>query len=187
MLTAQTAGKAIAEAESRGAVSMTYDAGGGYAGTLEQAESEQKDDSRKVKVNLCGINGGESATGMVWPDDKTSADKFMNRRAEMAWVLRERFRKTYEYMLWLDKKEGGKEHPLDQLISVPNHADLLSQLSVPLIEHNSDRKLQLESKKKMRERGVPSPDFFDMCCFLFAEDYGGWHTDKDTLQWLNSR
>lgn len=169
MLTSQTAYTALEHLERRGVASLNYDAGGGYAGTLEQVEAD-----RSTKCDLNGINGGEAPTETVWPDGKTSVEKFLNRRAENAWVLRERFRKTHEHRLHLEGREGGVLHPLDQLISFVRagqwSGELIAQLSVPLVEYTNERRIQLESKQKMRQRGVESPDFFDMMCFLFAAE-----------------
>lgn len=173
MLTTQTAFIALDNAENRKAVSLNYDAGGGYAGTLETEERQEQGDAQQAnprKCKLSGINGGDAPTDLRWPDDKTSKQKFINRRAENAWLLRERFRKTHEHRLSMQDQEGGAKHPLDQLISIPRHGDLIAQLSVPLIERTNERKMQLESKKKMATRGVKSPDFFDMMCLLFAEE-----------------
>ncbi len=75
-----------------------------------------------------------------------------------------RFEKAYEC------RELGILHPPDQMISIPNHPQLIAQLSLPLYMRTESGKIQLESKQKMAQRGVASPDFADMLSYLFAPE-----------------
>ncbi len=93
---------------------------------------------------------------------RTSQEKFVNARAEWWWMLRERFRKTWEVV------NEGADYTSDELISIPNHATLIQQLSLPLAEPNEAGKIRIESKANMRRRGVASPDFADMLAYLFV-------------------
>ncbi len=97
-------------------------------------------------------------------------------------MLRERFRKAWEY------QEGTAKHPTDEMISIPNNATLISQLSTPLVEVAESGKLRIESKAKMRTRGVKSPDHADMLAYLFAPPPAGtWRTDSAALEALKNR
>jgi hypothetical protein len=60
------------------------------------------------------------------------------------------------------------------MISLPNHPQLLAELSLPLVFRLDTGKLRLEQKDKMRARGVKSPDFGDSLAYCFAEDAGDW-------------
>lgn len=119
-----------------------------------------------------GINGQGKCTGRKWPvaiDIKTgkvryklSKEKFTNYRSESWWVLRERFEKTYEY------KVLGINHPLHELISIPHHLKLVSQLSDVLCTTDNSGKIKVESKMDMKERNVPSPDIADAVVYLYC-------------------
>jgi len=121
-----------------------------------------------------GINGGGSVSDTKWRefDDRSSKEMFRNRRAELWWLLRRRFEKTYEHI------NRAAEHPIDELISIPNNAELISQLSQPLRFFDESGKIQIESKDKMRTRGVESPDYADALVYTFARSVG------DSLDWL---
>lgn len=86
---------------------------------------------------------------VVWFGGKSSDDGYVNKRAEMWGLMRD----------WL--KEGGSIEK-DPIL----HSDLTS------VEVSSrdrpDGKIQLESKKSMKERGLPSPGRADALCLSFA-------------------
>ena len=101
------------------------------------------------------------ATGNVWADGRTAKERFRNLRAEMWWNLRARFERAYEFL------EKGITHPLEDMISIPNHAQLIAELSTVLVEHTETGKIQLESKKAMKSRGIKSPDYGDALALAF--------------------
>ena len=52
---------------------------------------------------VVGVNVGQPPDKRkMWPDGKTSAEKFQNLRAELWWLLRDRLEKTYEHVLALE-------------------------------------------------------------------------------------
>jgi len=57
------------------------------------------------------------------------------------------------------------------------HADLTG----PIFDYDAHERLRLESKNKMRERGVPSPDFADALALTFADivEGGAWNRALD--------
>jgi hypothetical protein len=69
--------------------------------------------------------------------------------------MRVRFEKAYEFV------EKGIRHPPEDMISIPNHPQLIADLSLPLHHYTETGKIQLEGKEDMRRRGVASPDFGD--------------------------
>ena len=121
-----------------------------------------------------GINGSGSVSDTTWQefDDRTSKDMFKNRRAELWWLLRRRFEKTYEHV------NRTAEHSIAELISIPNCAELISQLSQPLRRYDDSGKIQIESKIQMKTRGIESPDYADALVYTFARSVG------DNLDWL---
>jgi phage terminase large subunit len=159
--TTQSAWKARDEAVRLGASVVNYDVGGmgeGVKGTWNSSETPLP-----FKTNP--IQWGEPASETrKWPDGKTSREKFVNLRAELWFLLRERFRKAYEHVT------DGIPHPPEDMISLPNHPQLISDLSLPLNDTTETGKIRLESKPKMRQRGVKSPDFGDALAYSFKED-----------------
>jgi hypothetical protein len=83
--------------------------------------------------------------------DKTNKDTFLNLRAELWWKMRDRIKK--------------------QEISLPNDCDLISELSKPLYFFNEKGKIQIESKKDMRKRGIKSPNKADSLLLAFCSTY----------------
>ena len=52
--------------------------------------------------------------------------------------------------------------------SLPNHMELKTDLCVPTYKFDAANKLVLESKDKIKERGMRSPDLADGLCLTFA-------------------
>jgi phage terminase large subunit len=155
--TTASAWRARDECQIRKVVSLHYDVvgvGSGVKGTFATAQ-------RPLSFVAVAVNGGHSPTEDRWPDGETSAQKFLNLRAEMWWKLRRRFEKTFEYVI------EGIQHPADEMISVPNHPQLIAQISMPLYFHTETGKVKIESKGDMRKRGVQSPDYADALVYAF--------------------
>lgn len=158
--TTDTTHWALAQCRQDGAGYLNFDSvgvGAGVAGTLATA-------ARSGRLHLAhrGVNVGEKPTGARWPDGRTSAERFVNLKAELWWLVRTRFEKTYEFV------EQGVQHPLDELISIPDHPELIAQLSMVLHYSTETGKIQIERKEELRKRGVASPDYADALMLLFA-------------------
>jgi hypothetical protein len=78
-------------------------------------------------------------------------DKYKNKRAEM-WG---------ELNAWLC------DESLD--VDLPDDDALQSDLCTPQYERDSMDRIVLESKDKIKKRGLPSPDFGDACALTFTE------------------
>ena len=147
--TTQSAFKAMDLAERHKVVSVNYDSvgiGAGVKGTVETSE-------RPSASLFHAVNVGEAPTERHWLDGKTSKEKFRNLRAEAWWALRARFERTWEHV------NGQAVYPADELISIPDHAVLISELSQPMYSYTETGKVEIEKKSAMRKRGVKSPDF----------------------------
>ena len=120
------------------------------------------------------VNVGESPSDAIWPDGKTSKERFRNLRAELWWLLRSRFEKAHSHALYLMGNPEGATFPDDEMISIPNHPFLISQLSLPLYKFTETGKVQIESKRDMQKRGIVSPDFADALALAFAPVSGSW-------------
>lgn len=122
--------------------------------------------TRVLTFTPVAVNSGEAPSRAFWPDGRTSKELFVNLRAEMWWTLRARFERTYEFV------ELSVKHPPEDLISIPDHPQLIAELSLPLHRRMDNGKIKIESKEDMRQRGVKSPDFADALCLSFAPDEG---------------
>jgi len=110
------------------------------------------------------VNVGETPNENVyWPDGMSSKEKFVNLKAELWWKVRTRFEKTYEFVT------QRIAHPHEELISIPNHPQLISELSMPKYERIENGKIRIESKEKMRARGLKSPDFAEALILAYIE------------------
>jgi hypothetical protein len=157
--TTQTAYRARDWCTLRRTKRLNYDANGvgsGVSGTLKSAEN--------IPFQLQPIYGsGTVSRDRFLPEfDREAKDTFKNPRAEIWWTLRRRFEKTYEHVNRI------KEHPFDELISIPNHAQLIAELSQPLYKFTDTGLILIEGKKEMDKRGVSSPDFADALVYAFA-------------------
>ncbi len=180
MNTTQTTWKAAELAEKHGVKTLCYDCigvGEGVRGTLDSAEN-------KPPFATFPVSSGDTASDSKWPDGKTSRERFKNLRAELWCRARRRFEKTYEYVKLCIM------HPVEDLVSLPDHQDLITQLSLPTMHKIETGKVGIESKQDMAKRGVASPDHADAFVFAFADEVmpqPGWAQDKAMLGWLASR
>lgn len=102
---------------------------------------------RQLRIPVIGVDFGSGADGVNVND----ATKYANKRAEIWGAMRE----------WL---KGGR---------IPNikcgeNIDLVDELTGPLYGLNAKEEIQLESKKDMRRRKVPSPNVADALACTFA-------------------
>lgn len=171
--TTATAQRALLLLNASGASQFYFDSvgiGAGVASTLKHANAP-----------AIGINVGEPASQNVWPDGRTSEEKFANLKAEIWWKLRDRFRKTHENV------QHTGAHKLEDCISLPPEAtELAQQLSLARYLITSTGKLAIESKDSLRRRGVKSPDFADALALTLANEGGdAWQALRDNLAGLN--
>jgi phage terminase large subunit len=167
--TTETAWRARDEAAAQGVARLHYDCAGVGAGVKGAWDTA----GGPLPFRHYAVNAGESPTDAVWPDRKTSRDKFANLRAELWWKVRCRFERAYEY------REKGVKHPPEDMISIPDDPQLIAELSSALVEHTDTGKVQVESKKKMRARGVKSPDRADALVLSFSEPPRGIFSEED--------
>jgi hypothetical protein len=156
--TFQTAHKAKNLCVQWGVKELNFDADGVGAGVTGDLQSM----ADELPFYCRGIHSGGATTETYWPDNLTAKEKFANLKAELWWTLRRRFERTFEYVT------QGIPHEMEDLISIPNNPELITQLSLPLYEVVENGKIRIESKKKMRERGVSSPDYADALVYSEA-------------------
>ena len=90
------------------------------------------------------------ATGLKGGTAPIDRERFVNKRAEWFWSLRERFENA--------------EIDID-----PDDEDLAAQLGSIKWKLTSRGQVQIESKDEMRKRGLPSPDRADALAYVFAD------------------
>lgn len=158
--TINTANKSIDHAKAVGVKYLNYDVVGVGLGVQSAFKHVPLRD-----LIVSGINTGDAPSNRVWDDERSSRVTFANLKAELWWIARCAFQATYEHVAWIrgdvndDGEKFGVEHPLDELIALPNCIDLQTQLSLPKWFKNVKGKIIIETKDQLARRGVSSPDF----------------------------
>ena len=129
-------------------------------------------DSGYIAIKFDKFNAG--STSLVDPDgyysdyDKiTNKDKFANLKAQAWWLVADRLRNTYDYVV-----NGNHNYTTDELISIDGNMDnlgrLVAELSTPLRDVDNNGRDKVESKKDLLKRGVNSPNLADAFIMAFA-------------------
>lgn len=113
--------------------------GSGVIDRLREVLDSPMEESERIGYKVQEIHFGSSPTDSNKP-------RFRMLRDEMYWMLRERLR---------------PDAPIEKRIRIPNDPQLINQLSSIKIEYTSDGRMQIESKDKMKSRGLKSPDKAD--------------------------
>ena len=98
--------------------------------------------------NLQDLGFGHIVRGVNFGESALDKERFVRRREEMWWLMRE----------WLESSNPSIEHS----------SDLIDDLIGPEYQMTPAGKIQLESKKAMRARGLASPDLADALALTFA-------------------
>jgi len=162
--TTQTAREAINLCNENLVDMMNYDSigvGAGVRGEVKSLKAIHTSEGRRFPL-VVPVNVGSTKMYDMYTQDKADADMFVNIKAALWWRLRRRFERTYEHV------NGIKTWPMDELISIPRHDELISELSRPLREINEAGKIRIEPKPKMKLRGLKSPNFADALVLSFA-------------------
>lgn len=171
--TTETAMWALEIAQAAGARVLAFDAPGVGAGVSSTLNHQSTDG-----MAVAPINTGNPPSSARWPDGRTSDEIFGNQKAEVWWLCRTALQRTHEHVRFLQRKDGGKPHPINDLLALPSgdrESDALClQLSLVKWERNDKGKIVIEKKQALRQRGVASPDHADalMLTFVEVEVYG---------------
>jgi hypothetical protein len=126
----------------------------------EDVYPQLKQGDRRVNFRLNGIYGQSPASStLIETEGKRACDLYRNKRGEIWMELRKRFEKTYLH------KTGTKRFPSNEMISIPNHIELIAELSTPLLVYSATGKIGVESKREMRVRHVASPNYADALAY----------------------
>lgn len=138
--TMETSGHVVRALAETGASEVRVDVGGVGGGVVDRLS--------ELKRPVVDVNFGSS------PDDP---ERFVNKRAEIYWSLRERFEQG---RIDLDAEDE----------------DLCAQLTTIKWGVDSKGRILIESKKDMKKRGIGSPDDADTCAMAM---YDGGFTVND--------
>ena len=133
-----TTGRAIEIAQSHRVKKIFVDDIGLGGGVVDRI-NELKRTGEIRNLQAVGINGAKKSY---------QPEKFPNIRTQMYHGLRQRF--------------------IDGEISIPNDAELISQLASITYRYSSNNKLQIESKQQIRDAGRQSPDKADALTLAFC-------------------
>ena len=128
-------------------------------------------ENENIKIQVVGF-AASSTGGVVDKDDnyaggeRTNGDMFSGSKAQAWWILRDRFHDTFKSVV------EGKDIDHSRIISIPSGLqlcnDLVSELSRPKREDDEAGKIRVESKKKMKKRGIKSPNLADALVMCYA-------------------
>lgn len=127
----ETAGRIVNMAKDHDVKAVHIDEVGMGAGVLDALKERDLE-------NVIGVNGGTKSD---------SPERFVNRRAQLYYGLKQRFE--------------------DDDIAIPDDAELISQLAALTHTYNARGQLVLETKDKIRRSGHQSPDKADALALAF--------------------
>lgn len=160
--TTETAHRGLEAAKNAGATLLNFDSvgvGAGVGSTLKN--------NTVPGLTVQGINTGDTPSNTKWPDGMPAKEKFLNLKAELWWTMRDRAKATYEHVQFLTTGKG-KEHPLEDLLALPEDPNLCAELSLPRWFRNEKGKIMIERKDQLAQRGVKSPDFAEALSLTFV-------------------
>ena len=121
-------------------------------------------------VEIQGVNVGVPPTERIWPDGKTSKQKFRNLKAELWWRAREAFNRSWLHLRHLDGDPAGIEYRADELVLMADDDELARQLSTPKAHRTETGLIMIETKEQLARRGIKSPDRADAAVLAFHDD-----------------
>jgi len=166
--TTETAHWGLEAARETGCDRLNFDApgvGAGVASTLMN--------NPVSGLEVLPVNTGVPPSEKHWPDGRTSEEMFGNLKAEVWWLARTALQRTHEHVLHLEGREGGREHPLTDLMALPSGCresdELCHQLSLVKWGRNEKGKIVIEKKDALARRGIASPDYADALMLTFVD------------------
>jgi hypothetical protein len=126
-----------------------------------------------LDVQIEGVNVGVPPTARVWPDERTSQEKFTNLKAELWGRAREAFQRSWLLLRHLQGDPEGIDYPVDEVILLAEDDDLARQLSTPKRFRNEAGKIMIETKEQLAKRGVKSPDRAEAAILSFHDQGDG--------------
>lgn len=136
--------------------------GASAAPKFDELNASKSNESGYKPVEYSKFNAGSRD---LWNSDNEympgvkHKDHFANCKAQAWWLLSDRFRNTY------DAINNGTKYKDDELISlssdIPELESLIIELGTPQRDMDTNGRVIVESKKKLKDRGISSPDRAD--------------------------
>jgi len=142
--------------------------GAGVKGKINELQEIAESMGSSLPLEVTGFNAGAAVANpkKFYTDGKKNKDMFENAKAQGWWLLRDRCHKTYRAVV------EGEEYPFEELLSIPSELEyssqLVSELSWPKRETDQVGRVRVESKKKMKRRGVTSPNLAEALVMCYA-------------------
>lgn len=166
--TTDTAWWGLELSEAHGARTLNFDSVGVGAGVASTLRKHTIKGLRAEPVNV-----GDTPSDRRWDDGRTSDEMFGNLKAEIWWLARMAFQRTYQHVLFLEGKDGGKQHPPTEVVALPSgdsESDTLcAQLSLVRWFKNEKGKIVIEKKDELKRRGIASPDYAEAFMLTFVD------------------
>lgn len=153
---------------------VTYDnigVGAGAKGAIREEAKKVREKSIKTKIpQYRGFTANESPLNpdALYMPGKMNKDMFVNLKAQAWWLVRDRFKNTYDAL-------QGKPYDKEKLISIDSRIKVCAKLCAELGQPRRDLqngKVLIESKKDMKKRGVRSPNLADGFVMAYAPETG---------------
>lgn len=164
----ETSRKAIGLTQEQGVNELYYDCIGVGASVKSDTNRMEREGVLPRTLKVCPWNAGSSPlnpTKRLIPGDintPKNEDFFLNLKTQAWWMLRDRFRKTYEVIV------QNKSYPYDELISIPSTLERIhevkAELSQPVFTKNSAGKTLVDKKPD----GARSPNLADAVCMVYT-------------------
>ena len=176
-----TAHWALENAERAKAAKLNFDSVGVGVGVTSAMKHA---DRKKLKVRPVNV-GDPPDERRRWEDGRTSDEMFGNLKAELWWLARVAFQRTYQHVLHLEGKteeQGARKHSLSDLLAIPSgdvESDTLAaQLSLVRYFKNERGKIVIEKKTELARRGIKSPDYAEAFVLTFDDRGGGFNWEN---------
>ena len=129
-------------------------------------------------VRSAAVLVGNPPSDTMWPDGKTSEEKFLNIKAESWWLCREAAKNSHEYLLFLTDPTNAEaiEHDVSDCLLLPQDSEgpdamtLNAQLSLVKWQTTVAGKIQIESKEQLKKREIASPDHADALMLTYVPE-----------------
>lgn len=164
------AGDAYSFAYDAGVDTLNVDdigVGASVPGELRRLEAEAFSKSHKTRPMT--FSGWTASEGVVDPEGeykpgKTNFDMFANLKAQGWWMLADRFKAAWQ-------ARNGLPYDKEKLISLPAGLPMLDKLKAELAQPRRrviNGRIKVESKKSLKERGIPSHNLADAVVMAYA-------------------
>ncbi len=121
-------------------------------------------------VEIRGVNTGVPPTERVWPDGRTSKEKFVSLKAELWWRAREAFNRSWLLLRHQQGDPDGIDYRADEVILLGDDDELARQLSTPKATRTERGLIMIETKPQLAARGIRSPDRADAAVLALHDD-----------------